>query len=133
MPKKNIIIVVVLLVVVIAGGAFWMLRTPANKTDNTSTKSSTSTGQTTTITYGDSGFSPSTVTVHSGDTISIKNDSSRSMQFDSDPHPIHTDDPELNVGAVTPGESMSFTVSQKGTHGYHNHLNPSDKGTIVVE
>lgn len=55
------------------------------------------------------------------------------MQFDSDPHPAHTTNPELNVGSVPPGEQMSFVVDTKGTFGYHNHLNPAQKGTIVVE
>ncbi len=49
------------------------------------------------------------------------------------PHPIHTDDPDLNVGTVKPGESMTFTVTKTGEYGYHNHLNPSDKGRITVE
>ena len=54
------------------------------------------------------------------------------MQFDSDPHPVHTDDTELNVGHVEPGGSMTFTVNKTGTHGYHNHLNPGDTGTIIA-
>lgn len=110
-----------------------MLRPPANKTDNTSTHSSTPNGRTTTITYSDSGFTPKTVTVHSGDTVTLKNTSSQSVQFDSDPHPVHTNNPELNVGEVPSGQSSSFTVSTKGTHGYHNHLNPGQTGTIVVD
>jgi hypothetical protein len=28
---------------------------------------------------------------------------------------------------------MVFTVTTKGTHGYHNHLNPAEIGTIIVE
>lgn len=86
-----------------------------------------------TITYTDSGFSPQTVTVKAGDKILIKNGSSAPMEFDSDPHPIHTDDPELNEGVIEPGASATITVNVKGTHGYHNHLDPSQTGTIIVE
>lgn len=136
MSKKNLIVVIVLVIIVGVGAVVWMLRPPANQTDNTkpNTTSNTSSSQsTTTITYTDSGFTPSSITVHSGDTITLKNTSSESVQFDSDPHPVHTDDPELNAGAVSPGGSTTFTVSTKGTHGYHNHLNPAQQGTIVVE
>lgn len=142
--KYAVILIVIL--AVIGGGAFALTR--KSKTNNTpatsiSTPASSSTSQSSntsqpsasvaTITYGNSGFSPSTITVKAGSTITIKNNSSGDLQFDSDPHPVHTDDPELNVGAVAPGQSMTFTVSEKGTHGYHNHLNSSDTGTIVVE
>lgn len=134
MSKKNLIIVIVLLVIVVAGGVFWMLRNNNTSTNNNATNtSSSSSGQGMVITYSDSGFSPSTVTTHAGDKVTIKNTSSEDMQFDSDPHPVHTNDPELNVGVVVPGSSKTFTVNTKGTHGYHNHLDPGDKGTIVVE
>ena len=55
------------------------------------------------------------------------------MQFDSDPHPIHTTNQELNVEIVEPGEVKTFTVTKTGTFGYHNHLNPSQTGKIIIE
>lgn len=107
--------------------------TPSDTSSSNSNSSSSSQPAAPTITYSDSGFSPSTVTVKTGDTIAIKNTSSRDMQFDSDPHPAHTDNTELNVGIVAPGQSMTFKVTTTGTYGYHNHLNPTDTGTIVVQ
>lgn len=86
-----------------------------------------------TITYSDSGFSPSSITVKSGDSIAIKNTSSQAMQLDSDPHPVHTDDPELNVGTVDSGKTVTFKVSTTGSHGVHNHLDSSKKMTIIVQ
>jgi len=119
-------------VLVVAGGIYWATRSHTNP-PTTNTPSQSSDSSVATITYSDSGFSPSTITVKSGDTITLKNTSSQSMQFDSDPHPIHTNDPELNVGAVGPGQSATVKAVTKGTHGYHNHLNPGQTGTIVVE
>lgn len=84
------------------------------------------------ITYNGSLFSPSQVTVNKGDTITVKNESSTTVDFESDVHPIHTDNPELNVGGIAPGQSKSFTVNTVGSWGYHNHLNTSQTGTIVV-
>jgi plastocyanin len=146
--KKVVVALVVL--IVLGGGAFALTRnndkTTANTTENTTTKNTTeekpvvATGnqsqqatEANTIVYSDSGFSPAKLTVKTGTSVTIKNASTRAMQFDSDPHPSHTDDTELNVGIVQSGESMTFKVTGKGTHGYHNHLNPSDTGTIVVE
>jgi len=132
MSKKIVIGIIVL--VLLGGGAYLFLRqsdTHTNTTNVTNTQNDKPAAAT--ITYSDSGYSPASVTVKSGEAVEIKNTSSHAMQFDSDPHPIHTNDPELNVGSVNPGESMKFTVSKTGTFGYHNHLNPSDKGTIIVK
>jgi len=87
----------------------------------------------TTITYNGSGFSPSTLTVKSGTIVTVKNNSSSALQFNSDPHPSHTDNPELNIGSVSEGGSRTFTATAKGTWGYHNHLDSSQTGTIKVE
>lgn len=86
-----------------------------------------------TITYSNSGFSPNTVTVKTGGKVTIKNDSSKSVQFDSDPHPAHTDNEELNAEVIKAGQSETFTVTKAGTFGYHNHLNASETGTIIVQ
>lgn len=146
------IIGIVILVALAVGGYFAFSGSSGNQnniTDNTtqpqaagnntpqppgdSTQSSEGDQAAAVITYSDSGFSPSVVTVKSGSKITIKNVSSSAMQFDSDPHPIHTDDPELNEGVIEPGKSGTITVNVKGTHGYHNHLNPDQTGTIVVQ
>jgi len=86
-----------------------------------------------TISYTDAGFSPKNVSVKSGDTIAITNNSSRTIQFNSNPHPTHADNNELNVGTIPPGETMKVKLTSKGTWGYHDHLNAVFGGTIVVQ
>lgn len=111
----------------------------SQNTDNSDSADSTDASDTDeavagdTIAYTDSGFSPATLTVTAGTTITIKNDSTQELQFNSDQHPIHTDNSDLNVGDVAPGESKTFTISEAGTWGYHNHLNSGDGGEIIVE
>jgi plastocyanin len=105
----------------------------SDASNSSSNGSSDTTQAAATITYSDSGFSPATTTVKAGDTVAIKNSSSSEMQFNSDPHPAHTDDPDLNVGVVASGQTKTFTVTQTGTFGFHNHFNPSDKGKITIE
>ena len=131
MNKKTLWIIVATVVVI--GGAIGVYvftqkdaGAPSKTTDSANKPAAA------TITYSNNGFNPSKTTVKAGDIVAIKNTSSGNMQFDSDPHPVHTDDEELNAGAVAPGQTVTFTVTTKGTFGYHNHLNPSDKGTIVV-
>jgi len=133
MNKKMIIIAVVIALVVIGSAATaYVISQNAGAPSNKPAAESSSQA-TATITYSDSGFSPSLTTVKAGDTVAIKNTSSGDLQFDSDPHPVHTDDTELNVGTVAPGQTATFTVTTKGTFGFHNHLNPGDKASITIQ
>lgn len=132
MNKKLIIgIVVTLIVIGSAVAAYFVSQNAGAPASQTPAKSSSQAAAT--ITYSDSGFSPSSTTVKAGDTVAIKNSSSNDLQFDSDPHPVHTDDTELNVGTVASGQTVTFTVTTKGTFGFHNHLNPGDKGSITIQ
>jgi plastocyanin len=86
------------------------------------------------IVYSDSGFSPKGITVKLGDTVVFKNESSRGMWVASAPHPTHTDYPEFDAKkAYNNGEAYSFTFQKVGTWKFHNHLNPSDFGSVTVQ
>lgn len=86
-----------------------------------------------TIEYSDSGFSPAEVKVKVGEKVEFKNNSSKTVQVNSDPHPIHTSFPVLNINIIAVGETKSIVFDKAGTYKYHNHLNASERGTIVVE
>ena len=87
-----------------------------------------------TISYSDSGFSPSNVTVKKGETLKFKNDSTGNMWIASNGHPVHSDYPGFDAGrSYNPGESYVFTFDRSGSWNYHNHLNPGRSGTIIVE
>lgn len=151
MKKTGIIALSIVVVLALAGGVFALSRkhndttsspntTPASSADSNTPSSAASSAPTVTtptaantITYSDNGFSPATLTVKAGSQVTIKNDSSQILQFDSDPHPQHTDDPELNVGTIAPGHSQTITVTKTGSHGYHNHANADDTGTLIVQ
>ncbi len=98
-----------------------------------SAESSSSQQATGEIDYTDSGYTPATLTVKVGQTITVKNSSSAAMSFNSDPHPIHTSFSELNLGKIDAGGSKTLTLNKAGTYTYHNHLKASHKGSIVVE
>ncbi len=94
------------------------------------------------VIYTDTGYSPKTVTVKSGETIVFKNQSSRSMWTASDGHPAHRGYPTTGgcLGStfdtcrgVRPSDSWSFVFDIVGTWEYHNHLRPNDTGIVIVE
>jgi plastocyanin len=85
------------------------------------------------IDYTDSGFVPASVTIKKGTIVTFDNESTKSMWPASAPHPTHTDYPEFDPKkAIAPGETWPFTFTKVGTWKYHDHLNPSRFGTIIV-
>lgn len=86
-----------------------------------------------TITYTNNGFSPRSYTVKAGGTVTVRNDSDQVLDFASDPHPVHTDNLDLNAGVISPGQSKTFTPTRTGEWGIHNHENDSHTGTLTVE
>ena len=85
------------------------------------------------ISYTESGFSPAQVTVKVGQSVEFKNSSDSNVQVNSAVHPTRELYPILNIGVIAPGESTSVTFDKAGTYKYHNHLNASQTGQIVVE
>lgn len=84
------------------------------------------------ITLTKEGFSPKSVTIKTGTEIIWINQSGKVATVDSSPHPAHTDYSPLNLGNFADGGSVSLIFDTPGTYKFHNHLNPSDNGTIIV-
>lgn len=86
------------------------------------------------IAISDIGFSPATLTVPANTTVTFTNNGQGAHWPASGPHPTHTNLPGFDAqqGLAT-GETYSFTFTQKGTWGYHDHLNTSLRGSIVVQ
>ena len=86
------------------------------------------------VSYTDGGYSPGTVTIKVGGTVTFKNNSSKNMWPASDSHPTHTDYPGFDsLQGIAAGGQWSFTFTKTGTWGYHDHLTPGKTGTIVVQ
>ncbi len=167
MPKSNWIIIIIV-VLVLAGAGIYFLGSGSNQAlapessavptqNNPASETPTVTGapsesQTSspatnevkgaTVTYTDSGYSPATLTVKAGTTVTFVNQSSGKIWTASDPHPVHNGYPTTGGCRTStfdecrgdaPGSSWSFKFDIKGTWGYHNHLNSGMRGTIVVQ
>lgn len=86
-----------------------------------------------TITLTSVGFSLQSLIIKAGATITWINKSGVDAIVNSSPHPSHTDYPPLNLGIFPDGGMLSLTFDKAGTYKYHNHLSPSQAGTIVVQ
>lgn len=86
-----------------------------------------------TVIFANGQFTPNKAEVKKGQKVIIKNDSSTRIEFNSDPHPTHSLYPELNIGSIEAGGLKTLTISKEGTYTYHNHLNASQRGQLIVE
>lgn len=99
-----------------------------------------------TVRYTSEGFSPATLTVPLGTTVTFINQGGGEMWVGSDEHPTHrlyagtTREQHCAGGAPSAtafdqcgvGSTYSFTFGKAGTWGYHNHRESDHHGTITV-
>lgn len=136
MSKRFLIL---LAIIIIAGVVIFASK---NKTEAPSVPSSLA------VMYTDDGYSPGSLKIKVGETVIFQNDSGRTMWTASAMHPTHMVYPETNIqkcdspesmtmfdacDGVLPGKSWSFQFNHAGEWGYHNHLNSSHYGKIIVE
>lgn len=168
MSKNTYIAIIVVVLIVVIGGWYWYAnmnranapapsesQTPAGEaqtstplnSNQTSTPAGASLNQPAVIAYTDSGYSPDTLTVKIGTSVTWQNQSSGNMWTASNVHPTHTlydgtslrqhcANPTPNsfdeCHADSPGSSWSFTFNKVGTWKYHNHVDPGMTGTVLV-
>ena len=81
---------------------------------------------------------PSAITVARGGQLTVINSDSTSHDMTSDPHPEHTDCPELNaIGFLNPGQTHSSNnLNTARRCGMHDHINPNStalRATITIQ
>lgn len=154
---KNGLIGAVLIVVVVLGAVYFVMTKSSRVEETTPVKTAESTtgvqekeavpdAQTsqTEVHLTARGFSPATLTVKKGTTVTFINDTTESMWVGSDQHPSHTgyagtsknehcpDTAGVAFDQCAVGNSYSFTFNKVGTWGYHNHTNAGFKGAVTV-
>lgn len=87
-----------------------------------------------TISMDETGFTPKTVTVEAGTTVTFVNNGQAPHWPASALHPTHQVLPGFDaLRGLATGETYSFTFEKVGSWNYHDHLNPKLFGTVVVE
>lgn len=96
------------------------------------------------VTYTEAGFSPASITVKKGESVTFVNEGDGRMWVGADEHPTHTEydgtsRSEHCMGGASAsfdqcgaGDSYTFTFTKVGTWGYHNHALANHTGTVVV-
>jgi len=98
----------------------------------------TASSNTTTITISNNAVCPQNITVSRGAQVTFVNNDTRNHEMDSDPHPEHTDCPEINqAGFIAPGQSRQtgnlVTVRRCGFHDHQNFENTALRGSITIQ
>jgi plastocyanin len=91
-----------------------------------------------TVTITSSGVSPTQVRVAVGSRVTFVNNDIRPHAMSSDPISTHTDCPAINdVGTLAPGQSRATgTLDVARSCGFHDHTNeldPTFKGSIIIQ
>ncbi|MEO8681677.1 MAG: hypothetical protein ABI665_21710 [Vicinamibacterales bacterium] len=114
----------------------------SSPTTPTPTPPPTGTGgnpSTATITIGANGsISPTSVTIAPGGRVTFVNNHTQAHDMSSNPHPEHTQCPEINqVGFLTPGQSRTTgNLNTARTCGFHDHNLPDNtalQGSIIIQ
>jgi plastocyanin len=109
--------------------------TPTAGTTSTPAATATQAGNTQTVmiitdSSGSFAFSPASLTIKAGTTVTWKNSTAASHTVTSD------DGKSFNSGTSNPiasGATFSFTFNTPGTFAYHCAIHPTMKATIVVQ
>src|SRR3972149_6478887 len=142
--NSKLLVAGIVLVLVVGAGAFFFLnmnKSQTGVTNNASPTESTSSEEKTTketqieeveISLTNQGFSPASITIDKETKVVWTNNSGVMANVSSAPLPIHTNSPPLNLGNFGDGDTRELIFSDSGTYGYHNHLNATQRGTIIV-
>jgi len=126
---SNVLIAAIVLIVILGIGYYMAKNNSSNYATPTPTQTSsnsTVTG-TQTVNIADMAFSPSTLTISVGDTVTWTNNDSVAHTV------VSTDNGPLNSGNLNKSASYSYTFTQAGTYTYKCSYHPSMTGTITVQ
>ncbi|MBI5369712.1 hypothetical protein HZA85_00770 [Candidatus Uhrbacteria bacterium] len=159
--NRNSTGVIIVLIIVVAGGWYFLSDTKvkAPDTQTPTTNQMPVIGSTTTemvvetapsnatVAYTEQGFSPKSIAVTLGTSVTFVNQSSGGMWVASAAHPTHivysgtslsqhcpdtTSSAFDACAAVASGDSFSFTFNKEGAWKYHNHMDASQTGVVIV-
>jgi plastocyanin len=79
------------------------------------------------------GFQPATLVVRPGTKVVWSNGDQSLHQVTANPFPKGTDLPSLKSEILTNAQEYAYTAHATGSFGYHDQLNPTINGTLIVK
>jgi plastocyanin len=137
-PKGSSTVWLVIVVVIIVIGVFYFYRgkyqatsptstpTPAASSPKTNTAQDNALANTGAVTIQNFAFSPASLTVKKGESVTWTNE-------DSAPHQIVSDNGKFQGPSFSKGQTYSFAFNDAGTFPYHCSIHPMMKATIIVQ
>jgi len=139
---SKILIGVVIAIVVVGGGIFLLNKNNSSQSmqnmnmpvqnQSQQTQQSPTTGSTqatngkNAVTIQNYSFSPASITIKAGQSITWTNE-------DSVGHSATADDNSWDTGVLPQGQSKSITFAKAGTYTYHCSVHPNMKATVIVQ
>lgn len=166
--KTSTAVGILIVLLLIIGAAWWAIMRPTASEPAVTTDTATTTDATdttaadtsvsadvgigelpmsATVTLTSGGFTPNTVTIAKGGTVTFVDQSGRGMWIGADEHPTHTEYDGTsrsqhcaqNYTGAKPfdqcgtGSTYSFTFTKAGSFDYHDHVAAQRTGTVVVQ
>ncbi len=144
--QYKVILGVLVVLVLVVGGIFLFNSKGASPGEVANDQASVSDEAATTYTvvYTAEGFSPNTIELPKGATVTFVNESGSDMWIASAIHPTHSLYPQKSEGdclgssfdacaPIAQGSSWSFAFTEVGSWKYHNHLKANHTGTVIVK
>ncbi|WP_342457797.1 cupredoxin domain-containing protein [Methanobacterium sp.] len=134
--NKGLLALIIIIIIIIAAGVYLYYAQSSNRNVQTGMNNSTNqsmgnnsantTSAATTISIQNMTFNPNQITIKSGTNIQwINNDNVQ--------HQISSDNGAFQSNTLNPGDSYNFFFAKTGIYGYHDALNPTITGTIIVQ
>jgi plastocyanin len=118
--KKNIVLIIILLLTV----SLWF-SLPGCSTSKTTAATTGTTTSGSTINIVNFNFTPGTLTLSAGTTVTWTNN-------DSTTHHVASDIGIFDSGDMSPNTTFSYTFNNTGTFPYHCTIHTYMKGTVIV-
>jgi len=132
MSKILITVLASVIVILVSLGAWWSLTAKPTEIVPKSNTSNNNETASLTIIFTDNGFQQQSYSIVAGETVAVKNESPMIIKFSSDEHPTHTENTELNMESLNPGEQGLFTPTRAGEWGVHDHEHPEFTTKLIV-
>jgi plastocyanin len=86
------------------------------------------------ITISKDGFSPATIQIKKGQSVTWTNTDDATHQVAADPHPTHSSLSTLVSDPLSKNDTYTYPFEKAGTYTYHDEQNPLKfNGTIIVK